>query len=155
MCPTVAEPPSRDRGRHLAATILRMRCNVLIVDDDEDVRELMARYVGMEGFEVRTAVHGNDALAQLISGLRPQVILLDIMMPVMDGRALLNHLRRTPATADIPVIVLSAIGGLLQDFDAAGITVFSKPIDFGRLMDVVRQYCEADHDEDTRKGGRL
>ena len=81
---------------------------VLVVEDDEDVREAVATILEDEGYEVVTACHGREALDVLASGARPCVVLLDLMMPVMDGWQVLEEMQRHAALATIPVIVLSA-----------------------------------------------
>ncbi len=111
---------------------------VLIVDDDADVREMMAQLLAVEGFAPCTAANGRDALNQLADGLLPQVILLDLMMPVMDGRQFLAECRQNPACAAIPVIVLSAASESRPPVQADA--VFRKPLDFSQVVDAVRHY---------------
>jgi two-component system response regulator CpxR len=117
---------------------------VLIVEDDADVREMMTQLLSAEGFEPRIAMNGRDAIDQLAAGPAPDVILLDLMMPVMDGQHFLEHYRRDPAYACIPVIVLSATSDCTPHLQAAA--VFRKPLDFGRVLDTVRRYCHTDDD---------
>jgi CheY-like chemotaxis protein len=112
---------------------------VLVVDDDPDLREMMAQLLALEGFDASTAANGRDALDRLDAGPIPQVILLDLMMPVMDGRQFLKECRRIPACAGIPVIVLSAASDRAPVVKADAI--FKKPLDFGRLVDTVRHYA--------------
>lgn len=116
-----------------------MSGSVLIVDDDEDVREMMTVLLTAEGLTACTAANGRDALDQIASGLRPNVILLDLMMPVMDGRRFLAECRRHPAWAKIPVIVLSAASDRMPPPVQAD-AVFQKPLDFSRLLNAVQQY---------------
>src|SRR5262245_56142664 len=87
-----------------------MHCNVLIVEDDADLREMMAQILTMEGFDSATATNGREALEYLShSSDIPQLILLDLMMPVMDGWEFQRQRRRDPVLADVPVVVLSAL----------------------------------------------
>ena len=88
----------------------RLRPLVLIVDDDDDLRKL-AQIQLAEGFDVIQAPNGEMCLA-LASQERPDVILLDMMMPGMDGAQVLNRLSASPSTKDIPVIFLSALTGV-------------------------------------------
>jgi CheY-like chemotaxis protein len=81
--------------------------SVLVVDDDPDVRVLLETYLELEGFDVQTACNGSDALQQL-RDTRPSVILLDLMMPVMDGVEFRRHQQGQPDLRDIPVVCLSA-----------------------------------------------
>src|SRR6266498_5083823 len=84
-------------------------CPVLIVEDDGDLREMMAQLLTLEGFQAASVANGREALEYLNQGARPHVILLDLMMPVMDGWEFRRRQQADPAVADVPVIVLSAL----------------------------------------------
>src|SRR6266581_4459159 len=85
-------------------------CPVLIVEDDSDLREMMAQLLTLEGFQAATVANGREALEYLNSVDRqPDVILLDLMMPVMDGWEFRRRQQADPAVSDVPVIVLSAL----------------------------------------------
>ena len=84
--------------------------NVLVVDDDEDIRESIADALRECGYAVECAVHGRDALDKLRDGVRPSIILLDLMMPVMDGWQFRSEQAIDPSLSDIPVIIISAAG---------------------------------------------
>lgn len=111
--------------------------SVLVVDDDPSVRSLLELVLQVEGFEVRAAAGGEQALA-MIAERRPEVLLVDVMMPGMDGRALTRQLRTDPATADLPIVICSA---LADDRDAwqawaSGANSFvSKPFDIDQLVE--------------------
>jgi CheY-like chemotaxis protein len=81
---------------------------VLVVEDSAEIREYLELLLERGGYRVNTAGHGAEALAALYRGPHPSVILLDLMMPGMDGRALMDCLRADPSLASIPVIVFSA-----------------------------------------------
>lgn len=83
--------------------------SVLVVDDADDVRESLAELLALEGFAVRAAGDGRAALDDLTANGPVDVILLDLTMPVMDGRQFLEARAALPALASIPVVVLSAI----------------------------------------------
>jgi DNA-binding response OmpR family regulator len=121
-----------------------MSHDVLIVEDDADLREMMAQILTLEGFDAATATNGREALEYLRhSGDTPQLILLDLMMPVMDGWEFQRERRRDPALADVPVVVLSA----LDEARAAGAAThefLKKPLDFDRLLKIVKGYCRPD-----------
>lgn len=111
--------------------------SVLVVDDDPSVRGLLELVLRVEGFEVRTAAEGGQALA-MIAEQRPDVLLVDVMMPGMDGRALTRQLRTDPATADLPVVICSALADDPAAWEAwaSGASSFvSKPFDIDRLVE--------------------
>jgi DNA-binding response OmpR family regulator len=118
-----------------------MSCRVLVVEDDADLREMMAQILTLEGFEADTATDGADALTQLQTpGRHPDVILLDMMMPRMDGWAFVDRQAATPAIADIPVVVVSAAPrDRLRGIRAAA--VLQKPLNFDELITTVRTHC--------------
>src|SRR4026209_1348307 len=84
-------------------------CPVLIVEDDEDLREMMAQLLTLEGFVAATVANGREALEYLQHASKPDVILLDLMMPVMDGWEFRRRQQADPDLAPLPVIVLSAL----------------------------------------------
>jgi CheY-like chemotaxis protein len=114
----------------------------LIVEDDADLREMMAQLLSLEGFRTATVANGREAIEYLhgANGEKPDVILLDLMMPVMDGWEFRRLQQADPAVKDVPVIVLSA----LDATRAAGVNAqafLKKPLDFDRLLQLVREYC--------------
>jgi two-component system chemotaxis response regulator CheY len=117
-----------------------MRHNVLIVEDDEDLREMMAQILSLAGFNAATATNGREALEYLRRGEAPQLILLDLMMPVMDGWEFQREHRRDPNLADVPVVVLSAVDET-RAAEAATHEFMKKPLDFERLLQIVTGYC--------------
>jgi CheY-like chemotaxis protein len=113
---------------------------VLIVEDDEDLREMMAQLLTLEGFHTATVANGREALEYLHESMKPDVILLDLMMPVMDGWEFRRQQQADPALAPVPVIVLSALDhGRGSDLEADAF--LKKPLDFDRLLSLVRTYC--------------
>jgi two-component system, NtrC family, response regulator HydG len=112
---------------------------ILVVDDDPGIRASLRDLLTSEGFEVRTAEDGQDALEQLDSMSVPSMILLDLRMPRLDGWQFLA--RRDPASpaGRVPVVLLS---GLAFIRDAPGVADFlSKPIRTDKLLDCVRRFC--------------
>jgi CheY-like chemotaxis protein len=121
-----------------------MQPAVLIVEDDSDLRSMMDQLLHLEGFAPITAINGLDALRLLKSGLRVDAIVLDLMMPVMDGWAFRRAQRLDPAIADIPVIVLTAAPNIRHD-ELAAAAVFPKPLPFEAVLAAVRQHATARH----------
>jgi CheY-like chemotaxis protein len=114
-------------------------CPVLIVEDDEDLRDMMAQMLTIEGFAAASVSNGREALDYLHSN-KPQVILLDLMMPVMDGWEFRRQQKADPELAPVPVIVLSALDqGRAAPVDADAF--LKKPLDFDRLLGLVRDHC--------------
>ncbi|WP_242344612.1 response regulator [Anaeromyxobacter terrae] len=87
---------------------MRSRGAILIVEDDPDIREALAEALGCEGYDVALAENGQDALDVLHDGPRPDVILLDLLMPVMSGWQFRQEQLADPALAGIPVVIVSA-----------------------------------------------
>jgi CheY-like chemotaxis protein len=106
--------------------------SVLIVDDDEALREVLAEALEDEGLTVSRSAHGLDALKKLRAGLRPDVILLDLMMPVMDGWAFRDEQSRDPSLVSIPVVVVTAAHSLPKPIDARAI--IRKPFKIAELL---------------------
>ncbi len=116
-------------------------CPVLIVEDDEDLREMMAQLLTLEGFHTATVANGLEALEYLHEESKPDVILLDLMMPVMDGWEFRRQQQADPMLAPVPVIVLSALDqGRASSLEADAF--LKKPLDFDRLLSLVRAYCQ-------------
>jgi CheY-like chemotaxis protein len=112
---------------------------VLVVDDDPDILEALSEILEAEGFEIRRARNGKEALEKLEPD-PPQLILLDLMMPVMDGWEFAQRMRQRPSVATIPLIVLSAdrnVGSKATDIGAVG--HLAKPFELNDLLDMVRR----------------
>jgi CheY-like chemotaxis protein len=114
---------------------------VLLVEDDDDLREVLAECLRFEGYEVEEAADGADALARLQVGARPALVLLDLVMPRMDGRQLLAAMRVDADLADIPVVL--ATGTPPQDLGQEVQQILPKPIGIDDLLACVRRWCGA------------
>ena len=115
-------------------------CPILIVEDDADLREMMAQLLTLEGFRASTVANGREALEYLNLGDKPDVILLDLMMPVMDGWEFRRQQQADMSLSKVPVIVLSALDQT-RAADVNAVAFLKKPLDFDRLLELVRQYC--------------
>lgn len=115
---------------------------ILVIEDNDDVRDMMAVTLELEGHRVVTASNGREALHLLHHGVEPCMILLDLMMPVMNGWEFQKAVAREPQLRDIPIVVVSATGtdGELDRTQAA--VVLPKPIDVDRLLNVVEDLCD-------------
>lgn len=118
---------------------------VLVVDDDEVIRQLISVNLMLEGFDVLTAVDGQDCLEKVV-GIRPDVITLDVMMPRLDGWATAVQLRDDPRTSHIKLVLITARA---QEDDRSrslqiGVDAYlTKPFDPGEMIRVVRELAGA------------
>jgi CheY-like chemotaxis protein len=115
-------------------------CPVLIVEDDGDLREMMAQLLSLEGYRTQTVANGLEALRFLERNDRPDVILLDLMMPVMDGWEFRRRQVQDPRIAGVPVVVLSAVDPS-RTSELGGASFLKKPLDFDRLLELVKRFC--------------
>jgi CheY-like chemotaxis protein len=122
-----------------------MAKTILVVEDDHDVRDSLSLLLEMEGYHVAVANHGRDALNFLENEQQPPcLILLDLMMPVMDGFEFRQRQREHPAFASIPVVVMSAAGSMHEKLPGLAAEAYiKKPMDFSDVADAVERYCVA------------
>lgn len=113
---------------------------VLVIDDEPDLRELYSVTLREAGHEVLTASNGAEGLG-ILQRERLDIVLVDLMMPVMDGYEFLQHLRRMPEHRGTPAVVVSAVatGGFSQKLGASGFV--AKPFDVDELISVVERYA--------------
>ncbi len=120
---------------------------VLVVDDDEVIRQLIAVNLTLEGFDVLTAVDGRDCLDK-VTDICPDVITLDVMMPRLDGWVTATQLRKNPETAGIKLVLITARA---QEDDRSrgreiGVDAYlTKPFDPAEMIRVVRELAGAPH----------
>ena len=115
---------------------------ILIVEDDRDIRETMVDILVDEGYEVVAARHGAEALDCLRgAALLPCLIVLDLMMPVMDGKTFRQHQRLDPRLAEIPVLILSADRAVSEHGRELGaVAALAKPIRPDQLLAAISRY---------------
>jgi CheY-like chemotaxis protein len=112
---------------------------VLVVEDDTDTRDLIAEVLREDGYRVVVAAHGRDALIAVHElDVPPSIILLDLMMPVMNGWQFLEERTHDPALATVPVLVLSADPSRQLASQQGVVAVIGKPFDLSRLLRMVR-----------------
>ncbi|HEY3592568.1 MAG TPA: response regulator [Polyangiaceae bacterium] len=127
-----SEEKKRASSGSIRLAQLPRRHLVLVVEDDEDIRQSLCYILEDEGIATLSAGDGQQAL-DLLNGLgeKPTVILLDLSMPVMDGREFLQHMGKDPALAPIPVVIVSA---LTRDEKLGGVTWLQKPVGIDGLL---------------------
>jgi CheY-like chemotaxis protein len=115
---------------------------VLLVDDDLDARSLLAMLLELDGHTVHTSSDGLEAMEALRKGLRPCVILLDLMMPNLDGAGVVREMRRDPSLAGLPVVLVSGVADLDEAASELGVAAtMTKPVDPDELLRAVRDRC--------------
>jgi CheY-like chemotaxis protein len=121
-----------------------MTRHVLVIDDDLDIREAIAEILEEHGATVTTAVNGQDGLEKLRAGPRPDVVLLDLMMPVLDGRAFCERVRSEPELAGLRIVVLSAYREVEELARELGVvSVMPKPLDLPKLVELVERHSRS------------
>jgi CheY-like chemotaxis protein len=115
-----------------------MNHTVLLVEDEDDLRETMREALELNGYAVVAAQDGQEALDELDRIDHICMVLLDLLMPRMNGWDFLDRMRERPALADVPVIVHSSAPSRAPE---GATRVLQKPIDFERLLSVVREFC--------------
>jgi CheY-like chemotaxis protein len=111
--------------------------SILVVDDDPEVREGLCDALTDEGYHVATAANGADAVQGVAKSLRPDLILMDLCMPVMDGYEFLEQRVKNQTLSKIPVIVVSA--NAAQRIAQPGVEILRKPVDLDALLDLIRR----------------
>jgi CheY-like chemotaxis protein len=116
---------------------------VLVVEDNDDVREAFITLLLMHGYRASGASSGMHALERLHEGLRPCVVLLDLRMPEMDGWSVWARMHAEPQLASIPVVMVSGDPDQLRRAEALGLRNFiRKPVDAETLVSIVARYCD-------------
>jgi CheY-like chemotaxis protein len=122
------------------------RGSLLVIDDDPASRELLERMLGKEGYAVRLAANGPDGIASAKQN-KPDLITLDVMMPSMDGWAVLSALKADPATADVPVVMLTMVEDRPMGFALGANEYLTKPVQKSRVLEAVSR-CVAHKSDD-------
>lgn len=113
--------------------------NILLVEDDLEIQGILAELLALEGHEVFLASNGREALDLLRRGPTPQVILLDLMMPVMNGWDFRVRQLQSPAIAGIPVIVMTGVDEPPLPISLRPAAYLRKPLEFSRLVAVIAE----------------
>ena len=117
------------------------RCqSILIVEDDPDIRSTLQEILSIEGYSASVASNGRDAVSLLKEMRRPCLILLDLMMPVMNGWEVLKELQEDVFLATIPVVVISAASNG-KSRPAGAVGYIKKPVDLDSLLRIIKKHC--------------
>lgn len=112
---------------------------ILVVEDDDDIRNVVVEILESEGYPTREASNGKEALEILSTIPKPCLVLLDMMMPIMNGRQFLDAVMANTYLAPIPILIVSAIADKTNTEGSVGF--LKKPIDIDVVLKVVSQYC--------------
>jgi CheY-like chemotaxis protein len=116
---------------------------ILLIDDNPVTREAVSMMLAAAGYCVALANNGADALRRLHEHRRPDLILLDLSMPVLDGHDFRRRQQEDEALASIPVIILSGIDGAAEEATMLGVAGYlHKPVEAGRLLEAIHHCCE-------------
>lgn len=111
---------------------------ILVVDDEQPIREMLQTFLQEEGYQVIVAVHGREGLSRLGERLA-DLVLCDVMMPVCDGREMVRRMRETSRLSGVPVILMSA-GSTPSDVDPRHYAALvTKPFDLFQLLDLIER----------------
>lgn len=131
-------------GTALKMATLAERGPILVVEDDADVVGILDILLTSEGYEVRSAANGAEALELLRQGLEPSLIVLDLMMPVMNGWQFRTVQRQEESLRDIPVVLMSGAGEGTKGSSALEADAYlRKPVDLGELLEVIARLAGA------------
>jgi CheY-like chemotaxis protein len=122
-----------------------MAKRILVVDDDENILNLERTILEQKGFEVTAAAGGAEAL-EVLAGRVFDLVLLDVMMPEVDGFTVCRKIKEDPRLKDVPVIFLTAKGGgeaLAEGFESGAVMYINKPFTANKLLTIVNTMLEA------------
>jgi len=115
--------------------------SILVIEDEDSIRDNLQLLLSMEGYNVSTAANGKEALTVLNTAPPPELIILDLMMPVMDGFKFREIQRTLPQAANIPLLIMSADGNVKLKNEALGASGYlRKPVDIDDFLGVVATY---------------
>lgn len=117
---------------------------VLMVEDDPDIGHALAELLEDEGYDSILAENGIDAL-EILSRQTPSLLLVDLLMPVMNGVELIGRVRRDARWSDIPIVVMTAAGENIfgPELESLNVSVLTKPVDLSRLAEVLARHSRA------------
>jgi CheY-like chemotaxis protein len=113
--------------------------SIMVVEDDDDIRNTIIELLESEGFRTESAINGKDALDLLGKIPKPCLVLLDMMMPIMNGREFLDRVMADSSLSPIPILVVSAVADRTNTTGSIGF--LKKPIDIDMVLKMVNKYC--------------
>jgi len=114
---------------------------VFIVEDEQDIREALKTLFELEGYRVQTAVNGSDAILKLDCLSNSVVLLVDLMMPIMNGWEFIEAVRKKYTKADVPIIVMSAAADRASSIRDQVNAIIRKPIEVDDILNLVDREC--------------
>ncbi len=114
---------------------------VLVIDDDPDVRDILQSFLHKQGYHVALASNGDEGIL-LAQQLKPHIITLDVMMAGIDGWMVLSRLKNTPALAEIPVIIISAMEDKSVAYSLGAAEYLTKPVERAQINNILRKYLK-------------
>ncbi|MDI1476123.1 MULTISPECIES: response regulator [unclassified Polyangium] len=124
---------------------------ILVVDDELDIVDVLSDLLTAEGYRVITASNGREGLARIAES-RPDLVLLDRMMPVVDGAEMLRLMREDASLGGIPVVMMSAAEGRRLSQELGCAAFLKKPFDLGTLLDTVARLAGRGDREEVARG---
>jgi CheY-like chemotaxis protein len=137
--PKAAAAPRAEESKARVLPLPEGASTVLVIDDDPRVHDLMQRFLGKEGLQMVAALDGEEGL-RLAKTVRPAVITLDVLMPGMDGWAVLSALKSDPELTDIPVIMITIVDETQMGYALGATDYLAKPIEWKRLAAILQKY---------------
>lgn len=117
--------------------------SILLIEDDSGIRDTVAECLASEGYEVAPVENGREALSWLRNTARPDLIMVDLVMPVMNGAQFIEELRGDASLRDIPVVLMTAASPSSAMPLPRANAYLAKPFDLGALLDTVERHCTA------------
>jgi CheY-like chemotaxis protein len=128
------------------------RALILVVDDDEAVLEALADFLAVSGYQVAQANNGQRALDYLRNNPPPDLVVHDLVMPVMDGWRLRKEMKKDSAMAGLPVVIISAVADV-SEIDAEAVLV--KPFDVAQFLEIVKRLTKQSEQGDAGRESKL
>ena len=120
---------------------------ILVIDDEPAIVDILRSILEEEGYNVITAVNGRQGL-DLIAASHPDAVICDVMMPLLDGRALCRAVERDPGFHHVPVVLMSAVQNIVSRTDCKYVAYIQKPFDLDSILNTVAKVLEAKPDID-------